>query len=297
MMKKRLDVLLVERGAFPSRQRARGAIMAGIVYVDGRRVDKAGTSVSHTASIEVRGDDSPYVSRGGLKLAAGLSAFAVDPKGWIGLDVGASTGGFTDCLLQAGASKIYAVDVGYGQLDWTLRNDPRVVVMERTNARYLTEEHVPEPVDIIVCDASFIGLGKLFPAFTPLLKEHGCVIALVKPQFEAGRARVGRRGVVRDAKVHEDVLLAVADEALANALRPVDVTPSPITGPQGNVEYLLFLRKDDARSDEARRPWADLVRRVVEEAEPLRIGRQESSQGARNIARDPGAPGDGERER
>lgn len=270
MTTRRLDQLLVERGLFPSRQRAQGAIMAGIVFVADRRIDKAGTPVAPDAAIEVRGAVSPFVSRGGLKLAAALEAFAFDVTDVVAMDVGASTGGFTDCLLQNGAAKVYAVDVGYGQLDWTLRNDARVVVMERTNARHLTPDDIPEPLDVIVTDVSFIGLGKIFPALTPLLKETGHFIGLVKPQFEAGRAQVGKHGVVRDAGVHERVLLDVSEQAAANRLYPLAVTPSPITGPRGNVEYLLLARKATMCSEYAGDAWAAAVSRAVEDAEPLR---------------------------
>lgn len=273
MKTKRLDQLLVERGMFPSRQRAQAAIMAGVVYVDGHRSEKAGTSIAVNASIEVRGDVCPYVSRGGMKLAAALRSFPVDPAGMVALDVGASTGGFTDCLLQAGAARVYAVDVGYGQLDWSLRNDERVVVMERTNARYLTKEDISEPIDIIVSDVSFIGLEKIFPAIAPLLKGDGVLITLVKPQFEAGRADVGKGGVVRDAGVHKRVLHSVGAAAVQHGLRPLNVIPSPITGPRGNVEYLLYALKRAADvGPHYRDDWAAAVERAVESAAPLRRG-------------------------
>lgn len=271
MTTRRLDQLLVDRGVFPSRQRAQGAIMAGIVFVAGDKVDKAGTRVPVQATVEVRGNVSPYVSRGGLKLAAALQAFAFDPTDLIAMDVGASTGGFTDCLLQAGAAKVYAVDVGYGQLAWTLRNDARVVVMERTNARHLTPEDIPERIDVIVTDVSFIGLGKIFPAIVPLLKEGGHFIGLVKPQFEAGRDQVGKRGVVRDAAVHERVLHDVSEQAMTNGLCPLAVVPSPVTGPQGNVEFLLFAqRREGCAMSDAPDGWNGAVQKAIRDAEPLR---------------------------
>lgn len=271
MTTRRLDQLLVERGLFPSRQRAQGAIMAGIVFVADRRIDKAGTPVAPDAAIEVRGAVSPFVSRGGLKLAAALEAFAFDVKGVVAMDVGASTGGFTDCLLQAGAAKVYAVDVGYGQLAWTLRNDARVVVMERTNARHLTPEDIPERIDVIVTDVSFIGLGKIFPAIVPLLKDGGHFIGLVKPQFEAGRDQVGKRGVVRDAAVHERVLHDVSGQALTNGLCPLAVVPSPVTGPQGNVEFLLFAeRRVGCAMSDVPDGWNAAVQKAIKDAEPLR---------------------------
>lgn len=241
-MKIRLDVLLVERGLFPSRQQAQRAIMAGQVFVDGQRVDKPGALVPRAAAVEVRGKPFPYVSRGGLKLERALDAFRVDVVGLAAVDIGASTGGFTDCLLQRGARRVYAVDVGVGQLDWRLRTDPRVVVMERVNARHLRPDDLPEAVDLAVIDVSFISLTKIFPAVRGLLKADGRVIALVKPQFEAGREHVGRRGVVRDPAVHRAVLRQVVAALKPNGFAPVDVTPSPIRGPEGNIEYLLLAR-------------------------------------------------------
>lgn len=262
--------------------------MAGLVFVAGHRRDKAGTPVAIDASIEVRGEVHPFVSRGGLKLAAALETFQIHPRNWVAMDIGASTGGFTDCLLQNGAAKVYAVDVGYGQLDWSLRNDPRVIVLERTNARHLTKEHVPERVDLVVGDVSFIGLGKIFPAIVPLLKNDGFVVVLVKPQFEAGRAFVGKGGVVKDGAVHERVLKDVAEDAVANGLQPLAVRPSPITGPQGNVEYLLLAQKFATGVDPtALVEWPVLAAQAVEEGEPLRHGeRQELPLPARNVARD-----------
>jgi len=241
-MKTRLDLLLVERGLFPSRQQAQRSIMAGQVFVDGQRADKPGALVPATAAVEVRGKPFPYVSRGGLKLQRALDVFGVDVQGLVAADIGASTGGFTDCLLQRGAQRVYAIDVGVGQLDWRLRTDPRVVVMEGVNARHLKPGDLPEAVDLVVIDVSFISLTKIFPAARGLLKADGRMIALVKPQFEAGRGRVGRRGVVRDPAVHRDVLAQVMAALAPNGFAPVDLTPSPIRGPEGNIEYLLLAR-------------------------------------------------------
>lgn len=270
--------------------------MAGIVFVDGRRVDKAGAPAAPEARIEIRGETMPYVSRGGLKLRAALERFQVDPRGWVALDAGASTGGFTDCLLQAGAAKVYAVDVGYGQLDWSLRNDPRVVVMERTNARYLTKELVPEPLDLVVGDVSFIGLGKLFPALSPLLKPEGKLLVLVKPQFEAGRRHVGKGGVVKDAAVHRRVLEDVARQAAEQRLRPVSVMPSPITGPRGNIEYLMLAVKGTAGED-VPADWPGAAGRAVEEAGDLHgAAGQESRRAARNVPPKSGDDPDEERD-
>lgn len=237
--RRRLDLLLVERGAFGSRQQAVGAIMAGLVFVNGQRVDKAGMMVPTDADVEVRGEPSRYVSRGGLKLQKALETFRFDPQGLVALDIGASTGGFTDCLVQHGADRVYAVDVGYGQLHWRLRNDPRVVVMERTNARHLQPGDLPEPVDLAVIDVSFISLGKIFPAVVKVLKPGGLLICLVKPQFEAGPDRVGPKGVVADAGVHRDVLMNVVRQLDANGLEPTQLTFSPVRGPRGNIEYLV----------------------------------------------------------
>lgn len=241
MAKKRLDVLLAERGLVESRQRAQGIIMSGLVYVNQQRVDKAGAQIDENASIEVRGNDLPYVSRGGLKLEKALAVFPLNLNGKTAIDAGASTGGFTDCMLQNGAAKVYAVDVGYGQLAWSLRNDPRVVCMERTNVRYLTPEVIPEPLDFGTVDVSFISLKLILPALRTLMKPEGELVCLVKPQFEAGRDKVGKKGVVRDPKVHLEVLeqfLTHAQEA-DFAVKGLDF--SPIRGPEGNIEYLGHL--------------------------------------------------------
>lgn len=239
--KERLDVLLVQRGLCDSRSRAQALIMSGEVYVEGQKCDKAGTSVDIEASIEVRGNHCPYVSRGGLKLEKALRDFGVDPTGYVCSDSGASTGGFTDCLLQKGASKVFAIDVGYGQLAWSIRTDPRVVCMERTNIRYVTPEQIGEPLDLSVVDVSFISLKIVLPAIKALLKETGQVLCLIKPQFEAGKDKVGKKGVVRDPAVHEEVLenfLALAKE-LQFAVR--NLTFSPVKGPEGNIEFLGHL--------------------------------------------------------
>ncbi len=239
--KERLDVLLVQRNLIESREKAKAVIMSGDVYVAGQRVDKAGTMVSLDADIEVRGNVCPYVSRGGLKLEKALRDFGVDPTGYVCSDSGASTGGFTDCLLQQGAKKVFAIDVGYGQLAWSIRTDPRVVCMERTNIRYVKPEDLGEPLDLSVVDVSFISLGIVLPAIKELLKEDGQVLCLIKPQFEAGKEKVGKKGVVRDPAVHLEVLENFV--ALAKRLEFTirDITFSPVKGPEGNIEFLGHL--------------------------------------------------------
>ena len=243
--KTRLDVLLTERGLLDSRQKAQATIMSGIVIVNGQRVDKVGTAVSNDALIEIRGTTLPYVSRGGLKLEKAMQTFPLTLTGKICADIGASTGGFTDCMLQNGAKKVYAVDVGYGQLDWKLRNDARVVCMERTNARYLTHEEIPEELDFASVDVSFISLKLIFPALYGLLREGGEIACLIKPQFEAGREKVGKKGVVRDPAVHLEVLEHFLIHAKENHFTVLGITYSPIRGPEGNIEYLGFLRKSE----------------------------------------------------
>lgn len=243
--KTRLDVLLTERGLLDSRQKAQATIMSGIVFVNGQRVDKVGTAVSNDALIEIRGTTLPYVSRGGLKLEKAMQTFPLTLTGKICADIGASTGGFTDCMLQNGAKKVYAVDVGYGQLDWKLRNDVRVVCMERTNARYLTHEEIPEELDFASVDVSFISLKLIFPALYGLLREGGEIACLIKPQFEAGREKVGKKGVVRDPAVHLEVLEHFLIHAKENHFTVLGITYSPIRGPEGNIEYLGFLRKSE----------------------------------------------------
>ena len=239
--KKRLDVLLTEQGLAESRQKAQATIMAGIVYVNGQKVDKAGTPVDEAASIEVRGKTLQYVSRGGLKLEKAMSTFPITLTDKIAADIGASTGGFTDCMLQNGAQKVYAVDVGYGQLAWSLRSDPRVVCLERTNARYLTTEQIPELLNFASIDVSFISLKLILPALRPLMAEGGEVACLVKPQFEAGREKVGKKGVVRDPAVHLEVLEHFLEHAAQANFYVAGLTYSPIRGPEGNIEYLGYL--------------------------------------------------------
>ena len=241
--KTRLDVLLVEQGLQESRQKAQATIMSGLVFVDGQRVDKPGTAVPNTAAIEIRGRVLPYVSRGGLKLEKAMATFPIDLHGAVCGDIGASTGGFTDCMLQNGAQKVYAVDVGYGQLAWKLRSDPRVVCLERTNARYLTHEQVPEELDFASIDVSFISLKLILPAVHGLLRDAGHVACLVKPQFEAGKADVGKKGVVRDAAVHERVLREFMDFVPSAGCTLLGLDFSPIRGPEGNIEYLAWLKK------------------------------------------------------
>ena len=241
MAKQLADKLLVERGLVETRAKAQALIMAGKVFSADRRIAKAGDLVAEDAPLEVKGQDHPWVSRGGLKLAHALAHFALDPKGAIAIDVGASTGGFTDVLLTHGAAKVYAVDVGHGQLDWTLRNDPRVLVIERFNARHLTPADLPGPVDIAVIDVSFISLRQILPVIPPVLRPGGDVIALVKPQFEAGRAEV-RKGVIHDETVRLRVIDEIAAAAAGLGLTPMGSVPSPITGQKGNVEFLLHLR-------------------------------------------------------
>ena len=241
--KERLDVLLVQQGLANSRELAKAYIMAGNVYVDGQKEDKAGSMFEETANIEVRGVTLKYVSRGGLKLEKAMKTFPITLEGKICADIGASTGGFTDCMLQNGAARVYAVDVGYGQLDWKLRNDPRVVCLERTNARYLDHEQVPDVLDFASIDVSFISLKLIFPALYNLLREGGEIACLIKPQFEAGPEKVGKKGVVRDPKVHLEVLENFLTHAKDNHFTVLGITYSPIRGPEGNIEYLGYLRK------------------------------------------------------
>lgn len=243
MKKIRLDQLVFDLGLTESRERAKTTIMAGLVYVNGQKADKPGMQVSPDVSVEVRGDALPYVSRGGFKLEKALKVFPVDPAGMTCIDCGASTGGFTDVLLKNGAKKVYAVDVGYGQLAWSLRNDPRVMSMERTNVRYITPEQIPEPLDLAVMDLSFISVRLILPAVHPLLKDGAQVVCLIKPQFEAGRDEVGKKGVVRDPKVHVDVLRRFLEFVPESGYTVMGMDYSPIRGPEGNIEYLGYLRK------------------------------------------------------
>ena len=242
-MKKRLDILMTERALAPSREKAKAYIMSGSVYVDGQKEDKAGTMFPEEVSIEVRGNTLPYVSRGGLKLEKAMKNFGVSLEGKVCMDVGASTGGFTDCMLQNGAVKVYSIDVGYGQLDWKLRNDPRVVCMEKTNIRYVLPEHLEEKADFSSIDVSFISLTKVLLPVRNLLTDEGEIVCLIKPQFEAGREKVGKKGVVRDPAVHLEVIEKVIAYAAAIHLEPRHLSFSPIKGPEGNIEYLLHLKK------------------------------------------------------
>ena len=242
-MKERLDVLLVKRNLADSREKAKALIMSGIVYVNGQKEDKAGTTFDETAPIEVRGNTLKYVSRGGLKLEKAMTHFGVELKDKICMDVGASTGGFTDCMLQNGAVKVYSIDVGYGQLDWKLRNDPRVVCMEKTNIRYVTPEDLGEPVDFSSIDVSFISLTKVLGAIRAYLTDDGEIVALIKPQFEAGREKVGKKGVVREKSTHHEVIEKVTEFAVSIGFSVLEITFSPIKGPEGNIEYLVHLKK------------------------------------------------------
>ena len=244
-IKKRLDVLLVERLYADTRSKAQAIIMSGNVHVNGQKADKAGTSFEETVEIEVRGAVCPYVSRGGLKLEKALRDFGVDVNGFVCSDSGASTGGFTDCLLQQGAKKVFAIDVGYGQLDWKIRSDERVVVMERTNIRYVTPEDLGEPLDLSVIDVSFIGLEIVLPTIKTLLKPDGQVLCLIKPQFEAGKENVGKKGVVRDPKIHRMVLDNFVSLVDGLGFRILGLTFSPVKGPEGNVEFLGHLTLAD----------------------------------------------------
>lgn len=258
--KTRLDVFLVEQGLEESRQRAQAVIMSGVVYVNGQKADKPGMAVAPGAQVEVRGEKLPYVSRGGLKLEKAMKSFPIRLEGAVCGDIGASTGGFTDCMLQNGAAKVYAVDVGRGQLAWKLRNDPRVVCLERTNARYLSREQVPEELAFASVDVSFISLSLILPPLAALLADGGQVVSLVKPQFEAGREKVGKKGVVRDPSVHLEVLERFLDHAQAAGLTLRGLTYSPIRGPEGNIEYLGYLEKTGGT------PEAFDLRALVEES-------------------------------
>ena len=241
--KERLDVLLVQQGLANSRELAKAYIMAGNVYVDGQKEDKAGTKVAVTAKLEVKGNQMKYVSRGGYKLEKAMDVLGIRLDGKICLDIGASTGGFTDCMLQNGASKVYAIDVGYGQFAWKLRNDERVVCLEKTNVRYVTHEQVPDEGDFASIDVSFISLTKVLPAVLGVLGEKGQMVCLIKPQFEAGREKVGKKGVVRDSSVHREVIEMIVEYVRTQSLGILGLDFSPIKGPEGNIEYLIYLDK------------------------------------------------------
>ncbi|KMT21355.1 TlyA family RNA methyltransferase [Clostridium cylindrosporum] len=242
--KERIDILLVEKGFFDSREKARKNIMAGLVFVNGNRVDKPGEKIKVASNIEVKGDAIGYVSRGGLKLAKAMKEFNIILDNKVCMDVGASTGGFTDCMLKNGAKKVYAVDVGYGQMAWVLRTDERVRCMERTNIRYVTPEHLDEELDFASIDVSFISLRLVLPVLKTLLSENGEIVALIKPQFEAGREKVGKKGVVRDPAVHEEVILKIMNFAVSIGYKIKGLQFSPVKGPEGNIEYLLYLTKE-----------------------------------------------------
>lgn len=247
MAKERLDVLLVKRGLADSRERAKTTIMAGLVLVDDKKIDKAGTTVKEDAVIRILGNNNPYVSRGGLKLAKAIKEFGVSLKDKVAADIGASTGGFTDCMLQNGAVKVFAIDVGYGQLAWKLRTDERVVNMERTNIRNVHLEDLGQPIDFASIDVAFISLDKVLPNVKDLLHPEGEIVALIKPQFEAGREKVGKKGVVKDPAVHEEVILKVLRVASELELHALALTYSPVKGPEGNIEYLVWLTPDENR--------------------------------------------------
>lgn len=240
-MKERLDILLVSKGHAPSREKAKAIIMSGIVYVEGQKEDKAGSTFSDTVNIEIRGKTLKYVSRGGLKLEKAMDNFNIILNNKICMDVGSSTGGFTDCMLQNGASKVFAVDVGHGQLEWKLRNDSRVICMEKTNIRYVEPKHIDTQLDFVSIDVSFISLTKVLVPVKNLLKTNGEIVCLIKPQFEAGRENVGKKGVVRDKKIHIEVINKVIDFSKSIDLVPRKLDYSPVKGPEGNIEYLLYL--------------------------------------------------------
>ena len=242
-MKIRLDQYLVQHGLIQSRERAKAMIMSGVVFVNEQKVDKAGEMIKEDAKVEVRGHDIGYVSRGGLKLEKAMQCFPLTPKGKVCMDIGASTGGFTDCMLQNGAKKVYSIDVGYGQLAWKLRNDPRVVNLERTNMRKVTREQVPDEIDFFSVDVSFISLKLILPVARQLMSENAQAVCLIKPQFEAGREKVGKKGVVRDPAVHVEVVRKIFDFCLENGFDVLNLDYSPIKGPEGNIEYLIHLRK------------------------------------------------------
>lgn len=249
MKKKRLDVLLFEKGMVPSRERAKAIIMSGIVYVNNQKADKAGMSIPEDAEIEIRGKTNSFVSRGGLKIEKALTYFQIDPKDLCVMDIGASTGGFTDCLLTRGARKVYSIDVGYGQLAWKLRQDPRVVCMERTNIRKVTPNMLDDVPEFAVIDVSFISLKLVLPVVAQLLNEHGRIACLIKPQFEAGKGKVGKKGVVREPEIHLDVLNAFVENAHEAGFHVYNLTFSPIKGPEGNIEFLGYIGKDGEDAD------------------------------------------------
>ncbi|OPX43432.1 16S/23S rRNA (cytidine-2'-O)-methyltransferase TlyA [Ruminiclostridium hungatei] len=264
MEKERLDILLVNKGLFESREKSKSAIMAGVVWVDGQREDKPGTRVNAEGIIEIKENANPFVSRGGLKLAKAIAEFHIGLEGKTCLDIGASTGGFTDCMLKNGAEKVVAIDVGYGQLAWELRKDSRVICMERTNVRYVKPENVGFLSDFASIDVSFISLTKVLPAVLELLKEEAELVCLIKPQFEAGREKVGKHGVVRDRGVHKEVITRIMDFVLERKLYVKCLSFSPIKGPEGNIEYLLHISKNDGSA--VREDLEQMVEAVVSSA-------------------------------
>lgn len=261
--KERLDVLLVEKGFFESRERAKANIMAGKIFIDGKRVDKCGEKVNVDSPIEFKGDDLPYVSRGGYKLEKAIKSFSINLQDKTCLDIGASTGGFTDCMLQNNARKVFSIDVGYGQFAWKLRTDPRVICMERTNVRYVTAEQLGESANFASIDVSFISLTKVVPTVINLLDENGEVVALIKPQFEAGREKVGKKGVVREKSTHEEVITNIVDFILNNNLKVLGLDFSPIKGPEGNIEFLVYFTKNCDGGNEFD---YELIKNVVEKS-------------------------------
>lgn len=262
--KERLDIVLVERGLAPSRERAKTIIMTGNVFVNGQREDKVGTRIDQNTVIEIKGSTNPFVSRGGLKLDKAIKSFGIDLQNLIGMDVGASTGGFTDCMLQNGARKVYAIDVGYGQLDWKLRTDPRVVCMEKTNIRYVTHEQVPDLIEFATIDVSFISLTKVLQPVYDLLMEDAKVVCLIKPQFEAGREKVGKKGVVREISTHYEVIHKIIDYVTCHAYHVIDLSYSPIKGPEGNIEYLLLMQKKNFNQELF--DYTELIKKTVDNA-------------------------------
>ena len=281
MAKERLDILLIQRGMATSRERARAVIMAGEVFVNGQREDKPGTAFDENKieTLEIRGEQLPYVSRGGLKLAKAVQDFGLTLSGKVCMDIGASTGGFTDCMLQNGAVKVYSVDVGHGQLDWKLRSDERVVCMEKTNFRYMKPSDIPEQIDFASCDVAFISLDKILQPARDLLKGDGQMVCLIKPQFEAGKEKVGKKGVVRDPAVHEEVVARILDLAYNTGFNLLGLTFSPIRGPEGNIEYLLYMNNTDRPSTmedpehqikiSAQPEWDKLIKATVKKAHQI----------------------------
>ncbi len=267
-MKERLDILVTQQGFAPSREKAKALIMAGEVLVDGQREDKPGTTFPDTVKITIKGNPIPFVSRGGLKLDKAVKHFDLELKGKTCMDVGSSTGGFTDCMLQNGAVKVYSVDVGHGQLDWKLRNDPRVVCMERTNIRYVVPEDIQEAPEFVSIDVSFISLTKVLPPVKNLMAETAEMVCLIKPQFEAGREKVGKKGVVRDPKVHLEVIETVMEFAASIGFQLLHLEFSPIKGPEGNIEYLLHLRKvpEEQEQPVSMEQWKKTAEEIVKEA-------------------------------